>query len=55
MPDALPVGAFSSWREAEWTTCFQTCINDRFKQKQDCERARMQTEVLAQRPTRPIP
>ena len=35
-----PVSAFWSWREAEWTICYQTCIDDCFKQKEECELAR---------------
>lgn len=35
-----PVSAFWSWRETEWTTGYQTCIDACFKQKQDSELAR---------------
>jgi hypothetical protein len=33
-----PVSAFWSWREAEWTTCYETCVDDCFKQKEDCQK-----------------
>jgi len=35
-----PVSAFWSWREGEWTGCYQTCIDDCLKQKRECEEAR---------------
>jgi hypothetical protein len=35
-----PASAFWSWREGEWTGCYQTCIDDCLKQKRECEVAR---------------
>jgi hypothetical protein len=35
-----PVSAFWSWREAEWTTCYETCPDNCFKQTEERELAR---------------